>query len=64
MKITLSMTSKHRVFCILLGCEGGDSCCVNGNCGLNEGDCDRDSDCQAGLVCGTNNCHDPYDTFN
>jgi len=45
-------------------CEGGDSCCVGGNCGLGEGDCDNHSDCQLGLVCGTNNCPDPFDTFN
>ena len=25
-------------------------------CGENEGDCDDDSQCQDGLICGTNNC--------
>ena len=29
-------------------CDGGDSCCVNGICGVGEGDCDNDSDCQPG----------------
>lgn len=29
-------------------CDGGDSCCVNGNCGVGEGDCDLDSDCKPG----------------
>ena len=30
-------------------CLGGDSCCVNGNCGVGEGDCDSDSDCKPGI---------------
>ena len=25
-------------------------------CGLGDGDCDKDSECQGNLVCGTNNC--------
>ena len=34
------------------------SCCNNkpGGCGVNEGDCDNDSHCKAGLKCGTDNC--------
>ena len=33
-------------------------CSGNSNyqCGENEGDCDNDSDCQANLTCGTDNC--------
>jgi len=42
--------------CTDQGCKGGDSCCTNGICGVNEGDCDRDSDCKEGLVCGKDNC--------
>ena len=38
------------------GCIGGDSCCSDGICADNEGDCDDDADCQSGLVCGTDNC--------
>jgi len=40
------------------GCKGGNwSCCTNTNkCGDGEGDCDYDSHCKSGLVCGTNNC--------
>ena len=38
-------------------CEGGDDCCNNEYpCGVGEGDCDYDSDCEEGLKCGTNNC--------
>jgi len=38
-------------------CSGGDSCCTSTNkCGVGEGDCDSDSDCQSGLVCGVDNC--------
>ena len=41
----------------LTGCNGGNSCCTSSNqCGVGEGDCDNDSDCQSGLVCGENNC--------
>jgi len=37
--------------------ESQDSCCNGDNrCGLAEGDCDTDGDCQEGLICGTNNC--------
>ena len=34
------------------------SCCNNkpGGCGENEGDCDNESHCKAGLKCGTDNC--------
>ena len=38
-------------------CAGGDSCCTPDNpCGSDEGDCDSDDDCKAGLHCGTDNC--------
>merc|ERR1719430_1806463 len=46
-------------------CTGGDSCCsvdydddgsVDEECGLGEGDCDTDSDCLEGLVCGKDIC--------
>ena len=34
-----------------------DGCCTpDQKCGLDEGDCSDDSDCHAGLVCGTKNC--------
>merc|ERR1711962_147094 len=33
------------------------SCCSTSNrCGVGQGDCDRDSDCQDGLICGNDNC--------
>ena len=31
-------------------------CCHRHKCGLGEGDCDRDTDCAANLVCGRDNC--------
>merc|ERR1711915_1041043 len=41
-------------------CNGGSnawSCCTSSNrCGLGGGDCDSNSHCQSGLVCGNNNC--------
>jgi len=40
------------------GCNGGNwGCCTDTNkCDDGEGDCDYDSHCKSGLVCGTNNC--------
>ena len=33
------------------------SCCSSTHkCGVDQGDCDSDSDCSSGLICGTNNC--------
>ena len=48
-----------------LNCQGSNadwSCCNIyesnrlGPCKEDEGDCDSDSDCESGLVCGTDNC--------
>ena len=37
--------------------EGNEECCSEeGPCKVGEGDCDRDSDCEGSLVCGTDNC--------
>merc|ERR1719187_2602352 len=39
-------------------CQGGDSCCTASNpCGFGEGDCDANSDCADGLLCGEDNCN-------
>merc|ERR1719312_53749 len=47
-----------------LKCKGGNSdwnCCTSQNpCPINQGDCDSDSDCQDGLVCGKDNCQAIY----
>ena len=38
-------------------CTGGETCCTPTNpCDVDEGDCDSDSDCKAGLKCGSRNC--------
>jgi len=37
-------------------CSGNDYCCSNGVCTWGQGDCDYDSDCADGFVCGSNNC--------
>ena len=38
-------------------CIGGDSCCTEGYpCGVGEGDCDKDSECEGDLKCGSDNC--------
>ena len=41
-------------------CQGSNadwSCCTSSSpCKEDEGDCDSDSDCESGLVCGTDNC--------
>ena len=39
------------------------SCCTGGRpCGVGQGDCDYDSDCQYGLKCGTDNCYYDFPT--
>ena len=39
------------------------NCCTGEKkCGLGEGDCDTDDECQIGLVCGSNNCKRDFDT--
>ena len=42
-----------------LGVSGDGSCCTSDSpCARGHGDCDSDSDCDAGLVCGKDNCQD------
>ena len=36
--------------------SGFDCCQEHGPCGEYEGDCDDDDECEAGLVCGLDNC--------
>jgi len=40
----------------IAGSTKADCCSVKGQCGEGEGDCDSDSECVNGLVCGTDNC--------
>ena len=56
--IASGCTSEH---CILdTGTKSG-SCCTSGQqCGQDEGDCDSDTDCLDGYVCGTDNCPSPF----
>ena len=46
------------------GCDvttASASCCSADNpCYVDEGDCDSDSDCMAGLSCGDNNCPEGF----
>jgi len=42
-------------------CDGYDNfdrecCSTAAPCAINEGDCDKDSECQGNLICGKNNC--------
>ena len=56
------MFKKLIGFFLFSGCNATDpyavSCCnfLPEKCGENEGDCDSDAHCKAGLACGTNNC--------
>ena len=49
-----------------LACAGGsksqtiDCCTTDAPCEVNEGDCDRDSECKGDLVCGDNNCDQAF----
>ena len=46
------------------GCDGygsWSSCCSSSNpCGVAEGHCNNDDECQGHLLCGTNNCLSPF----
>ena len=43
------------------GCKGADNCCTSENkCGEWDGNCDSNSVCQTGLICGYNNCPRKY----
>ena len=42
------------------GVHTGLCCTPSNKCGINEGDCDNDSDCMEGLVCKDNNCPPPF----
>ena len=40
-----------------LGCHRGKTyCTLREKCDVGEGDCNFDSQCKSGLVCGTDNC--------
>ena len=44
----------------ILACDATISdwncCLLSNNCGVGEGDCDSDSECNGNLICGTDNC--------
>jgi len=43
--------------CLCNATPAAVNCCTSTNkCGVGEGDCDFNSDCQPGLSCGSNNC--------
>ena len=47
--------------CILKTCTKSASCCTSAKqCGQDEGDCDSDTDCLDGYVCGVDNCPSPF----
>ena len=38
-------------------CQSFWSCCtINSTCGINQGDCDSDDECEGTLTCGIANC--------
>ena len=49
---------QHEPFidCCYKPCEGNYCCSAENLCGINQGDCDFDHQCQFGLKCGSNNC--------
>ena len=58
-KIESLLKSSFVQYDFLLVCHGGNKCCTPKNkCGIDEGDCDSDNDCEEGLKCGRDNCPD------
>ena len=54
------MVDDDKVEELEMKCRGGEHCCVRNDvkmCGLGEGDCNHDHDCDGALVCGSNNCN-------
>ena len=48
----------------LSGCTGMNQCCSHNNkCNVQEGDCNSDSDCMDGLICGKYNCEKTDDLW-
>ena len=50
------------------GCDGASSdwyyCCSSSNpCGVAEGHCSNDEECQGHLLCGTGNCFSPFPSY-
>ena len=62
----LSQEYQFKNFYFFTGCDFSNdfslfswSCCSSANkCEENQGDCDEDTDCKDGLICGINNCKD------
>ena len=47
---------KSITYFAVLGLGHDDFCAPSSKCEDGKGDCDRDNECQNGLVCGTDNC--------
>ena len=58
----LERSHQYFIAFVVAQCDGGsrpqiEHCCSSNNpCNANQGDCDNDSECGSGLVCGRNNC--------
>ena len=56
-RTNLTISQERRKIVRCKGYRGDGSCCTKDSpCKLGEGDCDEDSECEAGLKCGDNNC--------
>ena len=62
-------TLSYLAFCNNLPLEPDCTACYSscnkkpGKCGENEGDCDYDSHCKAGLKCGSDNCPSGFPSY-
>ena len=58
--LTATTTTTMSSMTTILSCDASNSdygCCTSSNpCGLGEGDCDSDSECNGDLICGLDNC--------
>ena len=60
------MTDTEVIDNLELRCRGGEHCCVRNEvrmCGVGDGDCHHDHDCDTGLICGDNNCNQAVSKF-
>ena len=53
----MCFNGKHSSVCNAIDKDNVYSCCtLTKQCGINQGDCDTNSECSGNLICGKDNC--------